>query len=124
MTPYHAAITGTRQENLEDMNEKEQPPAQLKGFEKDYPEVWRTFTALADACHESGGPLDEKSRRLVKLAIAVGARHEGAVHSAVRQALASGATRDELRHVAVLAITTIGWPSAHAALTWIDDLAG
>ena len=106
------------------MSDKDQPPVQLQSLEKEFPEVWRKFTELADACHDSGGPLDEKSRRLVKLAIAIGARHEGAVHSAVRQALASGATREELRHVAVLAITTIGWPSAHAALTWIDDLAG
>ena len=106
------------------MSDKDQPPVQLQGLEQEFPEIWRTFAALADACHETGGPLDEKARRLVKLAIAVGARHEGAVHSAVRQALHSGATREELRHVAILAITTIGWPSAHAALTWIDDLAG
>ena len=102
-----------------------QPPAQLKDFEKDYPQVWQAFAQLAQACHETSGPLDEKSRRLVKLAIAIGHRHEGAVHSAVRHALDSGITPQETLQVAILSITTIGWPASHAAITWIEDvLAG
>jgi hypothetical protein len=24
-------------------------------------------------------------------------------------------------HVAILAVTTIGWPTAYAAMTWIDE---
>ena len=48
-------------------------------------------------------------------------RHEGAVHSAPRNALKCGVTQEELEHVVILAITTIGWPAAYAAMTWIDD---
>ena len=99
-----------------------QPPAQLIDLSQQYPEIWSAFGALADACHEKGGPLDEKSRRIAKLGIAIGLRHEGAVHSAVRHALGSGIAPDEIRHVALLAVTTIGWPAAHAALTWIEDV--
>jgi alkylhydroperoxidase/carboxymuconolactone decarboxylase family protein YurZ len=106
------------------MSTRNQPPQQLSGFERDYPQVWQAFTQLAQACHESSGPLDEKNRRLVKLAVAIGNRHEGAVHSAVRHALESGITPEELRQVAVLSITTIGWPAAHAAMTWMDDMLG
>jgi 4-carboxymuconolactone decarboxylase len=54
------------------------------------------------------GPLDEKTRRLVKLGIAVAYRHEGAVHSAARNALASGIAPEEMFHAAILAITTVG----------------
>jgi alkylhydroperoxidase/carboxymuconolactone decarboxylase family protein YurZ len=57
----------------------------------------------------------------VKLAIAVGAGREGAVHSHVHRGLDAGLTPAELRHVALLAITTIGWPAAVAALSWIED---
>jgi len=28
----------------------------------------------------------------------------------------------EMVHVAILAFTTIGWPSAYAAMTWIQDV--
>ena len=95
-------------------------PSSISSFEKKHPAVWEAFSRLGGACHESG-PLDEKTRRLVKLAMAVGLRHEGAVHSATRNALKSRATREEIEHVAILAITTIGWPSAYAAMTWIGE---
>ena len=98
-------------------------PAQLEDVREQFPEVWQAFQRLAEACHDRGGPLDEKSTKLAKLAIAIGHRHEGAVHSAARQAIAAGLSREELNHVAILAITTIGWPAARAALSWIDDVA-
>jgi 4-carboxymuconolactone decarboxylase len=78
------------------------------------------FSELSDHCHE-GGPLDDKSRRLVKLAIAVAAGLEGGTHSAVRHAKDAGISQKEMEHVAVLAITTIGFPSAMRALSWIRD---
>jgi alkylhydroperoxidase/carboxymuconolactone decarboxylase family protein YurZ len=100
--------------------EKKLPPS-ITEFESKYPGISKAFAALGKACHEEGGPLDEKTRRLVKLGIAIGNRHEGAVHSAVRHAVASGITRDEVYHAAVLAITTLGWPASYAAMTWIAD---
>jgi alkylhydroperoxidase/carboxymuconolactone decarboxylase family protein YurZ len=95
------------------------PPSIVK-FQQKHPTVWDAFDKLGQACHETG-PLDEKTRRLVKLALAVALRHEGAVHSATRNALQTGVTREELEHVAMLGITTVGWPAAQAALTWIED---
>lgn len=99
---------------------QETRPSSVSSFEKKHPAVWEAFSRLGEACHEAG-PLDERTRRLVKLALAVALRHEGAVHSATRNALKSGVTREELEHVIMLAITTIGWPAAYAAMTWIDD---
>ena len=64
----------------------------------------------------------QQTRALVKLAIAVGALREGAVHSHTRRALEVGCTADELRHVGVLAITTIGFPSTMAAMSWVEDI--
>jgi alkylhydroperoxidase/carboxymuconolactone decarboxylase family protein YurZ len=40
---------------------------------------------------------------------------------AVGRGLAAGLTREEMEHVAVLAITTLGWPSALAAVSWIVE---
>jgi len=95
------------------------PPSIVK-FQQKHSTVWEGFDKLGQACHE-GGPLDEKTRRLIKLALAIALRHEGAVHSATRNALRTGVTREELEHVAMLGITTVGWPAAQAALTWIQD---
>jgi len=46
------------------------------------------------------------------------------VHSHVRKALDAGIKTDELRHVALLSLTTIGFPSMMAAMSWIDDVVG
>jgi 4-carboxymuconolactone decarboxylase len=40
-------------------------PAPVEEFKDTYPDVWKTFTQLGHRCHEAG-PLDEKTRRLVK----------------------------------------------------------
>ena len=101
---------------------KDKRPSSVQEFERQYPEVWKAFAAMGQACHESGGPLDERTRRLVKLGIAIASQHEGAVHSAARHAVESGVSKEELIHVAILAITTVGWPSAYAAMTWIRDV--
>jgi alkylhydroperoxidase/carboxymuconolactone decarboxylase family protein YurZ len=83
--------------------------------------VWQAYERLGAACSEAG-PLDAPTRRLMKLALAIGAGSEGAVHSHVRRALAEGASVEELEHIALLAIPTLGFPRAVAALTWIEDI--
>jgi 4-carboxymuconolactone decarboxylase len=98
----------------------ERLPKAVNEFRKRHPNVWKAFNDLGDRCHKAG-PLDEKSRRLVKLALSIGAGLEGGTHSAVRNALKSGITAEEMDHVALLAISTLGLPSATRAMTWIAD---
>jgi alkylhydroperoxidase/carboxymuconolactone decarboxylase family protein YurZ len=86
-----------------------------------YPEIWAAYAALGKACSEAG-PLDGRTRRMVKLALAVGALSEGAVHSHTRRGLADGLTKEELKQVALLAIPTLGFPQGVKALTWIEDI--
>lgn len=95
-------------------------PHSASKFASEYPEVWQAFNQLGNQCHQAG-PLDEKTRRLVKVGLAVGAGLEGGTHSAVRNAVDAGITADEIRHVVVLSITTLGFPEAIRAMTWVDD---
>lgn len=95
-------------------------PKQVNQFSKQYPKIWHAFNELGERCHEAG--LDEKTRRLIKLALSIGAGLEGATHSAVRNARRIGVTADEINHVALLAVTTLGLPAATRAMTWIGDL--
>ena len=80
--------------------------------------------AAWDAMHreEAQGPLDVRTIRLVKLAVAMGAGREGAVHSAVRKALKAGVTREELDQVVALGASTLGMPGSVAVYTWIQDI--
>ncbi|MCC6548976.1 MAG: carboxymuconolactone decarboxylase family protein [Ignavibacteriaceae bacterium] len=98
-------------------------PKRYKKFMDTFPDVGEAYKKLGDAVHQAG-PLDEKSRALIKLAISAGARLEGAVHAHARKALDAGCTEDEVRQVALLSLPTIGFPSMMAALSWIDDIIG
>lgn len=96
-------------------------PKRYKKFIAEYPVVGNAYEQLGAAVHNAG-PLDEKTRALIKVAISTGARLEGAVHSHTRKALLAGCTAEELRHVAILSMPTIGFPSMMAALGWIDEI--
>jgi alkylhydroperoxidase/carboxymuconolactone decarboxylase family protein YurZ len=89
-------------------------------FAGEYPEVWAAYNRLGNASAEAG-PLDQKTQRLVKLAVAIGGQRQGAVNSHARRALAAGCSAEEIGHVGILAITTLGWPAAFAAICWIKE---
>lgn len=96
-------------------------PSVVDRFSHAHPAVWEAYNRLNDAAAESG-PIEPKLQRLLKLAIAVGANLQGAVHSHARRGQAAGWSAEELSQVAHLAITTIGWPRAFAAHCWINDV--
>jgi alkylhydroperoxidase/carboxymuconolactone decarboxylase family protein YurZ len=87
----------------------------------DYPDVSAALDRLATAV-ASAGSLDERTARLVKLGLAIGSSAEGAVRSNARRAIAAGASPDEIRQVALLAVTTCGFPTAIAGFGWIDEV--
>ncbi|MBI2619183.1 MAG: carboxymuconolactone decarboxylase family protein [Ignavibacteriales bacterium] len=96
-------------------------PKRFQQFTEQYPDVAKAYEKLGDAVH-GAGPLDEKTRALIKLAISTGARFEGAVHAHARKALAVGVTPEELRHTVLLSLPTIGLPSMMAAMSWVEDV--
>jgi AhpD family alkylhydroperoxidase len=95
--------------------------APFERFTKEFPRAHAAYERLGKACHASG-PLDAKTRELVKLGMSIAARSEGAVHSHVRKALNAGASPAEIRHAVLLAIPTLGLPTTVAAFTWVGDV--
>lgn len=95
------------------------PPDTYEEFSKAFPELRKAWDVLGDAAKE--GPLDDRTARLVKLGVAIGAMREGAVHSSARKARALGVTSDELNQVVAIAASIIGMPSSVAVWTWLSD---
>jgi AhpD family alkylhydroperoxidase len=96
-------------------------PRPYEAFREAYPELWNAYEKVGAASHDAG-PLEKKNRELVKLAMAIGAKLEGAVHSHTRRALEHGAKPEEIKHVVLLGITTLGFPSMITAMTWVNDV--
>ncbi|HYC53786.1 MAG TPA: carboxymuconolactone decarboxylase family protein [Candidatus Binatia bacterium] len=101
-------------------NPSAKPPKTYSSFVRHFPKLGEAWDLLRKA--EDAAPYDEQTRRLLKLAVAVGAGREGAVHSCVRKARSAGCTPGQIRHVAAIAASTIGLPSAVAAYSWMEDL--
>ena len=102
------------------MAQLQKAPRTFDEFSDTFPKIREAWDLLGDA--SADGPLDEKTQRLIKLGIAIGAMREGAVHASARKALGMGINVDELHQVVALAAGTIGLPSAVAAYTWIRDV--
>ena len=80
-------------------------------FKEEYPEIHQKHEALGKEVHEKGGPLDEKSRWLVKIAISGACNHKRALETHIRKAKSAGVDEAEIRHALLLLIPTAGFPA-------------
>jgi 4-carboxymuconolactone decarboxylase len=92
-------------------------PKPYQQFQHKHRAVWEAYDQLGTAAADAG-PLEQKVRELIKLGMAAASRSESAVHSHVHRALAAGATAEEIEHALLLGVTTMGFPTMMAALTW------
>ncbi len=99
---------------------QEERPAAFTQFVKRFPKIGQAWDVLREGEADSG-PLDEKTQRLIKLAVAIAQDAEGATHSAVRKARKAGVTRTELEQVVALAASTMGLPNAVKAYRWVVE---
>lgn len=96
-------------------------PKRFTAFTEDYPDIGAAYGDLSRVVG-AAGPLDAKTRALVKLGVCIGAGLEGGAHSQVRKALDAGAMPDELRHAALQSLTTVGFPTMMRGLSWVEDV--
>ena len=80
-------------------------------FKKEFPEIHAKQEALGEEIHEKGGPLDEKCRWLIKMAISGACNHKRALETHIRKARAAGVSEDEMKHALLLLIPTAGFPA-------------
>jgi alkylhydroperoxidase/carboxymuconolactone decarboxylase family protein YurZ len=102
------------------MNAAPTPPETYQAFMRRFPKMGEAWECIAEAGKE--GPLDAKTMRLVKLAVALGGLRQGAVHASVRKALAMGITRAEIEQVIALSAGTLGLPATVAVFSWVQDV--
>lgn len=88
------------------MSSEPKPPQAFTAFTQRYPKLAEAWELIA--VEGKDGPLDDKTARLVKLGVAIGALRQGAVRSGARKALAMGITPEELEQTVALAAGTLG----------------
>jgi 4-carboxymuconolactone decarboxylase len=80
-------------------------------FKKDFPEINEAHEALGEKIHKESGPLPEKVRWLIKIAISGASRHHTALETHIKKAREAGATEAEIKHALLLLIQTVGFPT-------------
>ncbi len=93
-------------------------------FTQTYPEAAAAHQSFSKALHETAGPLDERTRALIKIGVAVGVQVELALHSHFDRAMKVGCSPAEIEHAIVITATTVGFPRMMDALrVWRDERA-
>lgn len=101
------------------MTRKNLPETFQKIVDK-YPDVWKAHEKLTMACAEAG-PLDRRTVELIKVGICIGSGLETATQRHALMAIENGASKEEVYHTALMAVTTLGHPRAAAGWKWIHD---
>ncbi len=96
-------------------------PSHFRWFQERFPGVAEGYESLGNSVH-GAGPLDDKTRALLKVCISGAARLEGGLHAHVRKALRAGVSEEEIYHALLLLMPTVGFPGAMAAIAWARDV--
>ena len=92
-------------------------------FKDEFPEVHARHEALGKEIHENAGPLTEKSRWLIKIAISAACNHKRALATHIKKAQAAGVNDDEIKHTLLLLIPTAGFPMFMKAFSVLNNVA-
>ena len=95
----------------------ENVPATFKSFIGKFPALGNAHENIARAV-DAAGPVEPKTRELIKMGICMGAGLESAFRSHVRRAIAHGATPSEIEQTVLMAMNTVGFPRTVAAWQW------
>lgn len=82
----------------------------LKYFMENHREIYDAYEHYGKLVHENGGPLDEKTRWLIKVALSTDSQYEYALRTHILKALNSGCTKEEIEHAILLVGPTAGFP--------------
>lgn len=82
----------------------------LKYLTENHGEIYEAYEHFGKLVHEKGGPLDEKTRWLIKVALSADCQYEYALRTHILKALKSGCTKEEIEHVILLVGPTCGFP--------------
>jgi AhpD family alkylhydroperoxidase len=91
-------------------------------FKEEFPRVHADHENLGKEIHEKSGPLPEKSRWLIKIAISGASHHLISLETHILKAREAGVTDEEIKHALLMLITTTGFPTFMEAYTAFKNM--
>lgn len=93
----------------------------LKYFIDKHGDIYEAYSSYGKAIHEKGGPLEEKTKRLIKVAVSATIGNEYSLTTHIKKALKAGCTLEEIEHTILLVAPTAGFPAMMKALMTLRE---
>lgn len=94
----------------------------LSYFKEKHKGIYESYEDFGQKIHEEGGPLDEKSRWLIKVAVSAAGQHRFSLKTHIRKARKAGCSWEEIEHSILLVAPTSGFPTMmEAVLTLVEE---
>jgi 4-carboxymuconolactone decarboxylase len=94
----------------------------LKYLMENHGEIYETYQNFGKLIHEKGGPLDEKTRWLIKIALSTCSQYQYALKTHILKALKAGCSKEEIEHVILLTAPTCGFPTMMEGILILRDV--
>ncbi|MDD5008538.1 MAG: carboxymuconolactone decarboxylase family protein [Syntrophorhabdaceae bacterium] len=80
-------------------------------FREEFPRIYEGHEALGKEIHVQGGPLSEKVRWLIKIAVSGASGHKISLETHIARGKEAGLTDEEIKHALLLLLPTVGFPA-------------
>lgn len=94
----------------------------LEYLQSRHGDIYEAYEEFGRRVHEHGGPLDQKTRWLIKVAVTTAGHNATALGTHIHKALADGCTADEIEHAILLTAPSIGFPTMMEGLRVLRDV--
>ena len=94
----------------------------LKYYTEHHQEIYDAYENYGRLVHENGGPLSEKTRWLIKVALSTDCQYEYALQTHILKALKAGCSKEEIEHAILLVAPTSGFPRTMQGLMILRGL--
>lgn len=79
-------------------------------FKEEFPRIHEGHEALGKEIHIQGGPLPDKVRWLIKIAVSGASGHKISLETHIIKGKEAGLTDEEIKHALLLLLPTVGFP--------------
>jgi len=113
---YYIAIEYRKEKNIMKAIEKN-----FEYFKQKYGDIYEAYSNYGSLLHTRGGPLDEKTRWLIKVVISTVCEYPYALRTHLQKAKKKGCSREEIEHAILLVAPTAGFPKMMEGLMILRD---
>ena len=93
----------------------------LSYFIEQHGEIYEAYEKYGKLLHTKGGPLDEKTRWLIKVSLSTACQSNYSLVTHIRKALLAGCTHEEIEHAILLCAPTAGFPKMMEGLLILKE---